>query len=198
MSLAISGRPGVAAEIVGLPRISRRLLPQCAHSVANPAKKGKGRCRAPENGERNARQARQTRRCTGRRNRRPSGLIGPIGPTASSKTARNRGNRRFRRLGQIRGVLPHAGLPVRVYHKAHKGHKGRRRRGGPCVRAKRTSGPEACRAWRASHAMLWFWEPSGDSRRPISQSAPSGGVGRNPSPKTKLPSLQASKLPRLL
>ena len=26
---------------------------------------------------------------------------------------------------------------------------------GPCVRARRTSGPEACRAWRASHAMLW-------------------------------------------
>ena len=26
---------------------------------------------------------------------------------------------------------------------------------GPCVRARRTHGPEACRAWRASHAMLW-------------------------------------------
>ena len=93
MSLAISGRPGVAAETVGLPRVSRRLLPQCAHSVANPAKKGKGRrvgLRRPgeqrtENGERSARQARDGRgRVTKWRSRRPSGLIGPIGPTALS------------------------------------------------------------------------------------------------------------------
>ena len=47
--------------------------------------------------------------------------------------------------------------------------------GGPCVRARRTSGPEACRAWRASHATLWFLgSPSGDSRRPI---CPIGPIG---------------------
>ena len=27
--------------------------------------------------------------------------------------------------------------------------------GGPCVCARHTSGPGACRAWRASHATLW-------------------------------------------
>ena len=78
-------------------------------------------------------------------------------------------------LLQIKGVLAHAdcqcGLDHRgaqrlaqrntemhcqfiLNHKGHEGHKARRR-GGPCVRVKRTSGPGACRAWRASHATLW-------------------------------------------
>ena len=48
--------------------------------------------------------------------------------------------------------------------KDHKEHKGRQRR-GRAVRVRkahvRPEGPVG--AWRASHAMLWFWESSGEA-----------------------------------
>ena len=68
-------------------------------------------------------------------------------------------------IEQIKGVLAHAGLPECFWksqrftegyteqhreglpvcfgnHQGHKGHEGKATRGGPCVRAKRTSGPK--------------------------------------------------------
>ena len=69
------------------------------------------------------------------------------------------------RLKPIRGRLPPADCQCGFTTKNTKDRKGRkatnlqrlgrRRWGEPCVRARRTSGPGACRAWRASHAMLW-------------------------------------------
>ena len=80
----------------------------------------------------------------------------------------------------------------------------KRRRGGPCVRVKRTSGPGPGGAWRASHAMLWgraLTRPrpstacSGDAG---DTGAPLWGDGRGRCAKRRQPqrpSLQASKLP---
>ena len=127
---------------------------------------------------------------------------------------------------QIKGVLAHADCQNILEHRGtqrvaqrntekdcqndwrnHKEHKGPQRDtkhdagGGPCVRARRTSGPGACRAWRASHATLW--ERGGDA-------APENGEQRteNRTPDKRAtnealckvasaakPSLQASKLP---
>ena len=58
------------------------------------------------------------------------------------------------------GRLPPAGLPVcfrsqRLTEGFTEAHREHGAGGGPCVRVKRTSGPGACRAWRASHATLW-------------------------------------------
>ena len=56
------------------------------------------------------------------------------------------------------------------YHKGHKEPQGTRRKGN--ARAGRACAPgtrparRPVRAWRASHAMLWFWKSSGESRRP--------------------------------
>ena len=99
----------------------------------------------------------------------------------------------------------------------HKGHKGKARRGGPCVRVRRTSGLGACWAWRASHAMLWGWGRGGraapengacrrnapnlprpqktENGAPLRATEESGDVGRSPTEKAKPLSLQASKLP---
>ena len=60
----------------------------------------------------------------------------------------------------------------------------KRRRGGPCVRkgARPARGPGG--AWRASHAMLWFWEPeatrpgSGDAGDSGDTGAPLRGDGK--------------------
>ena len=73
--------------------------------------------------------------------------------------------------------------------------------GGPCVRARRTSGPGACRAWRASHATLWggaaMAAPGGLPRCVSGDAgdtgAPLRGDGQGRCTKRRQPQSQASK-----
>ena len=66
---------------------------------------------------------------------------------------------------------------VEGFEKNTKDHEGPQRRlrwSGPCVRkgARPARGPVG--AWRASHAMLWFWGVPWRSRRPICPIRPIG------------------------
>ena len=76
---------------------------------------------------------------------------------------------RIQRVTETGGVLAHAGLPDCFLEITKDTKDTKRRRRGRVVRARkahvRPEGPVG--AWRASHATLWFWESSGDSRRPI-------------------------------
>ena len=87
-----------------------------------------------------------------------------------------------------RATKIHEGLPVCLeITKDTKDTKKGCAGGGPCVRARRTSGPGACRAWRASHATLWGrgadapWQRkdrSGDSGDAGDTGAPASGRRR--------------------
>ena len=100
---------------------------------------------APENRERRTENGAPGKRAMGE----AAGRVWAVCPAGLTRRAR-------------RATKIHEGLPV-YFHpqrtqrvtKDTKDTKERRGGGGPCVRSRRTHGPGACRAWRASHAMLW-------------------------------------------